>query len=665
MRAKRRLYAPLTALLVALIAALTGVMLPALARPTYAHAVIVRSEPAANARLDEPPHEIRLWFTEPLEASYSSIELRDASGNVISTPPSYIEPSDDHQMVLMTGELPEGLYTVVWRNVSSADGHRQTGSFPFVIGAASTDGVTASVEAVDLETFDLLARWVNFWGLALAAGTIAFIVFVWQPATRELGALMPRASWVPGSMWSMVWLGWIAAGVGAALLLVNQTAILLDQSPRDALVLNQLTDVITSTRFGTLWLWRLGLWLALAVLLVIARRSRVAAWLAAACALLMLLPMSMHSHAAVSSDIALSVFSDWVHLTMCALWVGGLVQFLVAIPALRRLLRNVTPAEGGRSLAGNVGLLVAHFSNVARIAVVGLIITGVYATWLQVTTLEALTTTLYGQLLSFKLLLALPLLAVAGVNLLWTQSRLLAGRAIWVGRLRLLIGLEVALLFGILLVVGGMTAINPARNEIAQREAAAAIPPAPQPQPIHVVEDVDDLQIHFTATPGWVGNSTFAIQLVNKDGEPVTDASLIRLRFQHRTENLGESELQIRPETEATDGVYSVDGANLSTVGDWRLRLTVQRPGEFDAVADMEFNVIAPPPPPPAPVVDLDPVLPNRTPILLTIGFLATLLGAFFVIRERVHFWQGAGIMGALLGLLGLACIVSSFMTKV
>jgi methionine-rich copper-binding protein CopC len=93
----------------ALVGALLLVALPTLARTTFAHAVIVRSEPAANARLSESPHEIRLWFTEPLEATYSTIELRDEAGTVISTLPSFVEPTDDHQIVLMVDGLGEGL----------------------------------------------------------------------------------------------------------------------------------------------------------------------------------------------------------------------------------------------------------------------------------------------------------------------------------------------------------------------------------------------------------------------------------------------------------------------------------------------------------------------------------------------------------------------------
>lgn len=640
MLAKRWLFAVFGALIL--------MALPMLARPSYAHAVVLRAEPAANARLTEAPYEIRMWFSEPLEPAYSSIELYDSLGMVINIPPSYLDPTDDRQIVLMVGELSDGLYTVAWRNVSSADGHRVTGSFPFIVGEAETVTPDASANFVQLTWFNLLARWTNFWGLALAVGSIAFIVFVWQPATRALTGIVPRP------LWAVVWLGWLAAGIGALLFLLNQTAILLNEPLVDVLALDKINDVVNTTRFGTLWLARMGLWLLMGALLLGARRWNVLAWLATACGLVMLLPVSMHSHAAVSNDVWLSVFSDWVHLAMTTLWVGGLVQFLVAIPVLRGLAEPAAP---------KLGIVVAHFSNYARVGVAGLIITGIYATWLQVNTLEALTTTFYGQLLSVKLVLALLLIAVAGVNLVWTQRRLLAGDAVWVGRLRSLISLEIFLAFGILLAVGGMTAINPARNEIAQRKAATAIPPAPQPQPIHITEDADDLQIHFTAMPGWVGTTTFTIQVVNEDGSPVTNASMIRMRFEHQTQNLGESELQIRPEAAVPDGVYFINGANLSAVGAWRLRMTVQRPDEFDSVADFEFDVIAPPPPPPMPVVESNPILPYRRFVLLVAGIFAVLAGLFALVKERFRLKQGTALIASLLVVLGAAFLWAGFLT--
>jgi copper transport protein len=364
--------------------------------------------------------------------------------------------------------------------------------------------------------------------------------------------------------------------------------------------------------------------------------------------------VSLHSHAAVSNDVALSVFSDWVHLAMTSLWVGGLVQFLVAIPVVARLARPVAP---------KLGQVVAYFSNFARAAVVGLIVTGVYATWHQVNTVEALTTTFYGQLLSIKLVLALLLVAIAGVNLVWTHRRLLAGQAVWVGRLRGLVGVEVVLAFGILLAVGAMTAVNPARNEILQREIAAVIPPTPEPQPVHLSQSIDDLTIHFTAMPGWVGNSTFTVQLVNEDETPVTNATLIRMRFEHQTEDLGESELQIRPDAEVPDGVYFIEGANLSTVGEWRVRMTIQRPEQFDSVVDFTFNVIASPAPPPAPAVDVNAVPPYRTATFLVVGALALLAGVAFLATQRFRAWQGAGLLASVLVVLGITFLVSGLMT--
>jgi putative copper export protein len=447
------------------------------------------------------------------------------------------------------------------------------------------------------------------------------------------------------------------------LLFLNQTAILLGKPLAEVFAWESALGVLQGTRFGTLWLWRMALWLLMGVLLLAAPRLRLVAWLATLCGLAMLLPVSMHSHAAVGSDGALSIFSDWIHLVMTALWVGGLAQFLLAIGVLHgmsRRERSTKRSGDAQPLAVTLGGVAAHFSNYARVAVAGLVVTGIYATWHQVNTLEGLTTTFYGRLLGVKLALVAVLLAVAAANLVWTQRRLLAGQAVWVGRLRALVALEVLLTFAILLVVGGMTSINPARSEIALREAAAAIPPAPAEQPVHLVEDVDDLQIHFTITPGWVGNSNFVIQLVNRrDGSPVTDAGLIRMRFERADANLGESEVQIRPEAPAADGVYSTEGANLSAVGEWKLRMTVQRPGEYDAIADFSFDMVEPPPPPPAPVVDETPALRYRTPVFLLSGILAVLCGIYALVKQRFRLLQGASLAGVLLLLLGAAFLLS------
>jgi copper transport protein len=340
---------------------------------------------------------------------------------------------------------------------------------------------------------------------------------------------------------------------------------------------------------------------------------------------------------------------------MMALWVGGLAQFLVAIPLVRRL---------GQPVAPTVGRLVVNFSNCARVAVIALVITGLYATWNLVTTWDGLTTTLYGQLLTLKLFLALALLVVGAINLLWTPRGLMTGQSIWVWRLRILIISEVVLLCAILVVVGAMTSINPARSEIAQRQAAAPAPPAPQQESMLMMNtEADDLQIQFMVAPGWVGDNNFTVALKDKAGNPITDARLIRLRFTNETQKSAESELQIHPQGETKDGLYTIDGANVSSVGDWRVRMTIQRPKQYDTVTDVKFKAVPAPPPPPLPVVEENPVLPYRTPVLLATGILALLAGLYSVIEQRKQLWQGATWMATLLVMMGVAFLLAGLIT--
>jgi hypothetical protein len=196
-----------------------------------------------------------------------------------------------------------------------------------------------------------------------------------------------------------------------------------------------------------------------------------------------------------------------------------------------------------------------------------------------------------------------------------------------------------------------MTSINSARGVLVQRAAAEAAQAAvPEPNPIGEMQMMDDLHIHLTITPGWVGQNTFSVLLTTMDGEPVSDASLIRLRFEHETENLGESELRI---SEGQEGVYTVQGANLSAPGEWQIRMTVQRPDQFDAVVDFAPQVALPPSPPPVLLVDVNAPLPYRTPVLLVTGLLAVAVGGYLLGQQGFRFWQGSGALAGALVLIG------------
>ena len=101
------------------------------AASALAHSSLDRSEPRNDETLQSAPNEIRMWFTEPIKAGLSSIEVRDAAGKQID---QHDLRADEKEPALVRLSLPEGLgpgaYKVTWSAVAQ-DLHVAKGSFSF------------------------------------------------------------------------------------------------------------------------------------------------------------------------------------------------------------------------------------------------------------------------------------------------------------------------------------------------------------------------------------------------------------------------------------------------------------------------------------------------------------------------------------------------------
>ncbi|RIK34743.1 MAG: hypothetical protein DCC58_21190 [Chloroflexi bacterium] len=154
-----------------------------------AHAFLERSDPAANAVLPTSPSSARIWFTEPIEPDFSEASLFDSAGNRIPTTPA--QATARNQLTLpLPANLPNGTYTIQWRNVSAADGHPQVGYIPFTIGTQS-DVVTPIVP--EITTFNApptwlsaIARWLGLLGAAVTVGGLVSWLWALRPAMRVL-----------------------------------------------------------------------------------------------------------------------------------------------------------------------------------------------------------------------------------------------------------------------------------------------------------------------------------------------------------------------------------------------------------------------------------------------------------------------------------------------
>ena len=93
-------------------------------RAALAHALLVRSEPEANAELTSSPPSVEMWFSEPLEDRFSHARLIDSLGeDVAGADSSLVDVSDPSHLSLPLSTLQPGIYTVVWTTLSSVDGH--------------------------------------------------------------------------------------------------------------------------------------------------------------------------------------------------------------------------------------------------------------------------------------------------------------------------------------------------------------------------------------------------------------------------------------------------------------------------------------------------------------------------------------------------------------
>ncbi len=107
------------------------VSLCAIATPVWAHSALDHSEPKDRAVLKHAPREVRIWFTEPIKAGLSTIEVRDAAGKQVDQRDLRADEKNPALVQLsLVAEIAPGIYKVTWSAVAQ-DLHVSKGSFSF------------------------------------------------------------------------------------------------------------------------------------------------------------------------------------------------------------------------------------------------------------------------------------------------------------------------------------------------------------------------------------------------------------------------------------------------------------------------------------------------------------------------------------------------------
>ena len=313
-----------------------------------------------------------------------------------------------------------------------------------------------------------LARWLVLLALAVAIAVWPVWLLVLWPAVRGDTELTRELSLRARKLG----MGALIAALIANLLMLGVQATFMDKGS----LVSRMSDTVTDTRFGRLWLARIGLLVLMAVALrfvpwldPLRKRAATAAGLMVAA--LLPLPVSLNAHAsALDNGRTTAIAFDYAHLLTASLWFGGLV--LLAGVLLRTLRAQVD-----RRVV--LARLLPRFSAMALVCWGLLAVTGLYAWWLHVGSWDALRHTSYGQSLLFKLILVGIVFLIAGANLLLITRKLAetdpATNPRWFRRLGYAVIAEIVLTTLILVAVGRMTSQQPGRDVIAAERTGQTI----------------------------------------------------------------------------------------------------------------------------------------------------------------------------------------------
>ncbi len=556
-------YSRSLAVLVGGLLALLLVTAPAAA----AHATVVSSTPADGARLAGAPSTVTVTFDEAVGLNgVGYLRVVDQTGRDVDAGPASHPGGDATQIAttLKTG-LGDGTYTASFR-VISADSHPVAGVIRFVVGTGAlvggAGGTPSSVNSTTSAVFDVV-RWLTFAGLILLGGG-------WLVATVWVAG---REDWRARTM---LWAGWWTATVAA----VAELAL---QGPYSAgrglgtLTDWSLLDATLHTTYGTahsIRLLLLGiLGVTLASLLRMGWRTQLAQ-IAAGLGLGIALTYAVSGHASAQNPRWLVTASDTVHLTAMALWIGGLAYLLVAILPRREPdeLRTVLPV----------------FSRTAFGCVIALAITGTYQAWLGVGSLDALTSTRYGQLVLVKIGLFLVLVGLGNLSRVVVQRRYVRPVAYAMTeqmtvapkevdetrRMRRSVFAEVVLGVTVLAVTAVLVAEPPGRAAVA---AVAAKPQTSR------VELAGSRTATLTVSPGRHGTVSVSLTL-SAGATPIG----LTLNAALPAKQLGPIPVKLA----GTDGRnYTASNVLLPAAGKWSFTLDI-RTSEFDAVtADTSIHL--------------------------------------------------------------------------
>jgi copper transport protein len=481
---RRRLVAAGGGLLIGLFLVLMGPVSPA-----FAHAALVGSDPASDSIVPDAPNKITLTFSESIQLIPGKIQVLGPDGKRADQGDPTVDGAN--VTIPLRSGGGRGTYLLSYR-VVSADTHPVGGSITYSVGAASAPPKAAIDDTkVDPVVRGLIpvGKYLGYAGLVLLVGPSLVLALLWPHRLSRRGpakVIWTGVGLVTLSTLMAVWLQ-VPYSIGTGLFDVR---------------VGDLRDVLGST-FGAVMLVRLGVVAAAALLLRPLLRgrggeSRADLALLGVLGVAALATWPLTGHPTASPVAGVSVVIDAIHLAAMSVWLGGLVM-LVGF-----LLRQANERE--------LTAILPIWSRWAATAVGALILAGVVSALIEVSSVNGLVHSTYGQLIMVKAGLAGCVLLVA-----WWSRRLVRSRTAEQKPrgLRKAVFVELSITAVILGVTAALVQISPPRTSAEAGGAATA-------NTVTRTLTSSTMALQVDVFPATVGNNSLHLYAYTPDNKPLT-----------------------------------------------------------------------------------------------------------------------------------------------
>ena len=537
----------------------------------YGHANLIDAMPKQNSVLDTSPLVINLTFTETLSENLSSIKVYDTQGNQIDNGDSKLDPADATLLSVTLPESPNGTYTVIWKNVSTIDGHKVRGSYFYSVGEPLSSSSFSIEESVFLYNAEPVVKSIILIGILLLFGTAFFNLAILKPISVNMLNGTSNNIWqttlIPRNI--LILTGFLITLTGSSAQLVLHTSSLYEVTTLSAF-LNSMVNVFSDTTWGKLAWAKFCILLTLPISYVIYRYKQTdenqsellgLQYLILATCIVFFIAHSLSGHnASISSLYYQGVVINMLHIVFSGIWTGSVVALTVYSQFLKNKLSTT-------NLSDFIKLSFIRFRNTGILSIVLLSVTGLYVGWMQVNKPEALFT-LYGISLITKMILISLAIIIAGINT-YVIIKFFKNPTSMTRIAISLITVESILIIFIIISVGFLKSLEPAKS--AQSILS---------DQIQFNQYEQGINLDMAIMPGSLGLNSMSLNLTDITGKSIQNAENVIIKSTYLNEDVGNTTLYAY----LTDtGTYETDPLMLNLEGIWQFEVLIQKSSGLDS----------------------------------------------------------------------------------